>query len=128
VGGEEVEEEEEEDLVSSGCLHPLKLQTEGGPEVLPGGRKPHSHWPGRRCPSRASPPPIGREQRGGGGGLLAGGGVTLVTGDHGGDGEGGSSLWEHRKCRERVKGQETRRLEINEKNCTLNTEQLGSLA
>lgn len=103
---EEVEEEEGEP-VSSDCPQYQKIPMEDEeereemsarrrPRHPPGGRKPPSHWPGRRCPSHASPRPIGREQRGKAEGLVEDGSVTELTGDHddgcGDDDEGGSSL------------------------------------
>lgn len=78
----QVEEAEEAEEVLS-CPR-QRIQMEDGEEARSarrrprpprGGRKPPSHWPGRRCPSRASLPPIGREQRGEA--------VTEGRGDHG---------------------------------------------
>lgn len=106
---EEEEEEEEEVPVLSGCPRYQKILMEyeeetsawRQPHPPPGGRNPPSHWPGRCCPSHASPRPIEWEQRGEVEGLVADRLVTELMGDHGegcgDDNEGGSSLQENRR-------------------------------
>ena len=112
----EEEGEQREVKVSSGLPPYQKILMDGDEEMSvrqqprppPGGRSPLSHWPGRRCPSRASPRPTGWEVKG----SVVVGSVTELTGDHGEgcgeDDEGGSSLQEHRRS---SKGE----LEIKEK-------------